>query len=386
MRNTVRAVASNPFSYGGVVRNAYFADREQELETLKSALRSGQNVVVVSPRRFGKTSLVQRAIASLRREGVLVAYVDVFRTPTKERLVDALAQALYDGVVSPLERAADKARGFFAHLALSPRIVLDSDGRVSVEFAAFERREDVDRALLGLLELPQRVAEERDRRVVLVLDEFQEVVVIDRALTGVLRSVFQQQDRVAHVFLGSRRHLMDELFHDKAAHLYRSARPLPLGPIPVDKFGRWIRRRFTASGVDVADDTVDAVLALTGGRPFETQQLCAFVWEQARDEGTLATSRILAKALARLIDAETPRYVAVWDSLSQHQRTVLEAIALEGRAIYSEEYRTRHKLGGAGSVRSSLRALETKELVERSNGDWIVADIFLAEWLRRGAA
>jgi hypothetical protein len=379
-------VATNPFSYGGVVRNAFFADREAELETLKGALRSGQNVVVVSPRRFGKTSLVQRATASLRREGILVAYVDLFRTPTKERLADALAQALYDGVVSPLERAADKARTFFAHLALSPRVVLDGDGHVRVEFSAFERRQDVDRALLGLLELPQRVAEERKRQVVLVLDEFQEIVVIDRALTGVLRSVFQQQDRVAHVFLGSRRHLMDELFHDKAAHLYRSARPLPLGPIPVEKFARWIRRRFTASGVDVADETVEAVLELTGGRPFETQQLCAFVWEQARDDGTIATTRVLAKAVARLLDAETPRYVAVWDSLSQHQRAVLEAIALDGRAVYSEEYRLRHKLGGAGSVRSSLRALEAKELVERANGDWTVADVFLAQWLRRGAA
>jgi hypothetical protein len=376
-------VAANPFSYGAIVRDAYFADRETELESLKSALRSAQNVVVVSPRRYGKTSLVQRAISSLRREGVLVAYVDFFRAPTKERLADALAQAIYEGLVSPVERAAEKARAFFSHLAVSPRLVLETSGRVRVEFHAFERKQEVDSVLLGLLEVPQRIAEDRDRAVALVLDEFQEVVVIDRNLTGVMRSVFQQQDRVAHVFLGSRRHLMDELFHDKNAHLYRSARPLPLGPIPVDKFRRWIRRRFAASGVEAADEVVDAVLALTNGRPFETQQLCAFVWEQARDEGTIATSKVLTKALDRLIDAETPRYVAVWDSLSQHQRAVLAAVAVDGRAVYSEEYRLRHKLGGAGSVRSSLRALEAKELVERANGDWIVADVFLAEWVRR---
>jgi hypothetical protein len=376
-------VAANPFSYGAIVRDAYFADRETELESLKSALRSAQNVVVVSPRRYGKTSLVQRAISSLRREGVLVAYVDFFRAPTKERLADALAQAIYEGLVSPVERAAEKARAFFSHLAVNPRLVLETSGRVRVEFHAFERKQEVDSVLLGLLEVPQRIAEDRDRAVALVLDEFQEVVVIDRNLTGVMRSVFQQQDRVAHVFLGSRRHLMDELFHDKNAHLYRSARPLPLGPIPVDKFRRWIRRRFAASGVEAADEVVDAVLALTNGRPFETQQLCAFVWEQARDEGTIATSKVLTKALDRLIDAETPRYVAVWDSLSQHQRAVLAAVAVDGRAVYSEEYRLRHKLGGAGSVRSSLRALEAKELVERPNGDWIVADVFLAEWVRR---
>ena len=326
---------------------------------------------------------MQRAITSLRREGALVAYVDLFRAPTKERLADTLAQALYEGLVSPIERAAEKARAFFSHLAVSPRVVLETSGRVRVEFSAFERKQDVDSVLLGLLELPQRIADDRKRPVALVLDEFQEIVVIDRDLTGVMRSVFQQQNRVAHVFLGSRRHLMDELFHDKNAHLYRSARPLPLGPIPVAKFGRWIRRRFAGSGVDATDEVVEAVLALTDGRPFETQQLCAFVWEQARDEGTIASPHVLAKALSRLLDAETPRYVAVWDSLSQHQRVVLGAVAADGRAVYSEEYRLRHKLGGAGSVRSSLRALEAKELVERANGDWIVADVFLAEWVRR---
>jgi uncharacterized protein len=376
-------MADNPFRYGGVVRDAYFADREDELATLRGAIRSGQNVVVVSPRRYGKTSLVERAIALARRDGALVAYVDLLRTPTKDRLADALAQAIYDGLVSRVERAAQKARSFFTHLRVTPKVVIDERGRVSVEFSAFERQEDVDAVLIGLLELPGRIAGERERRVALVLDEFQEIVAIDRALTGVMRSVFQQQDHVAHIFLGSRRHLMDELFHDKTAHLYRSARALPLGPIPREKFARWIRRRFASSGVEIADDTLGAVLDLTGGRPFETQELCSFVWEQARGDGTIATVNALERALDRLLEAETPRYVAIWDSLSQHQRAVLASIAADGRAVYSEQYRLRHKLGGAGSVQTSLRALETKELVERSNGDWIVSDAFVGEWLRR---
>jgi uncharacterized protein len=377
------AESPNPFRYGGIARGLYFADREDELRFLKENVRSGQNVVVVSPRRFGKTSLVHRAISQLRSEGVLVAYLDLFRTPTKEQLADDLAQAVYDGLVSRLERAVRKASGFFSHLTVVPRIVLGDDGRVSLEFAAFPRRQDVDDTIEGLLELVGRIAKERERRVALVLDEFQEIVTIDKGLTGVMRSVFQEQDEVSHVFLGSKRHLMEMLFMDKSEHLYRAAKPLPLGPIAPAKFARFIRRRFEASGVSVSPEAVERILGLTDGRPYETQELCSFTWEQARTEGTIATFGAVESALDRLLEAEAARYAAVWDGLSPHQRALLRAIAVEGAGIYSEDYRRRHKLGSASSVTRSMEALAAKELVDGTGGDRVVADVFLGEWLRR---
>jgi hypothetical protein len=376
---------ANPFRYGGVARNLFFANREDELRLLKDAAQSGQNVVVISPRRFGKTSLVDRSVGQLRREGVLVAYLDLFRAPTKERLADELAQALYDGLVSRVERAVKRAGSFFAHLPVAPRVTVTEDGRPAVGFVVFERKRDVDRTIAGLLEMPGNIARESGRRVVLVLDEFQEIVSIDRALTGVMRAIFQEQDEVSHVFVGSKRHLMEMLFMDKSEHLYRAAKPLPLGPIPIDKFARWVRRRFDASGVGAAPEIVNRILALTGGRPYETQELCSFVWEQARAEGTIATEGVLERALVRLIEAESARYAAIWDSLSPHQRLLLQAIAVEGTAIYSDEYRRRHKLGSASSVTTSMKALAEKELVAGSGGNREVADVFLCEWLRRPA-
>ncbi len=377
---------ANPFRYGGIARDAYFADREDELRLLKENIRSGQNVVVVSPRRYGKTSLVDRAIRELRRRGVLIAYLDLFRTPTKEQLADDLAQAIYDGLVSRVERAVRKTAGFFAHLPVAPRLTVTEDGRPALEFAVFERPQDLDKVIAGLLEMPGRIARERGRRVALVFDEFQEIVAIDRALTGVMRAIFQDQDEVSHVFVGSKRHLMELLFMDKGQHLYRAAKPLPLGPIPPEKFAPFIRGRFEDSGARIAVDTVERVLALTGGRPYETQELCSFVWEQAREEGSSATAGTLERALARLVDAEDARYVVVWDGLSAHQRALLRAIAVEQAGIFSEGYRRRHRLGSASSVTTSMKALEAKELVEGRGGDRTVADVFLVQWLRRAGA
>jgi len=376
---------ANPFRYGGIARHLNFADREDELRTIKQSIRSGQNVVVISPRRYGKTSLVDRAIGQLRAQGVLIAYLDLFRTPTKAQLADDLAQAIYDGLVSRIERAARRAGAFFAHLPVAPRLTITGDGRPALEFAILERPRDLDGVIAGLLEMPGRIAMERERRVALVLDEFQEIVSIDKHLPGVMRAIFQDQDDVSHVFLGSKRHLMESLFMGKSEHLYRSAKPLPLGPIPARKFAGFIRRRFTASGVGILDATVEQVLSMTGGRPYETQELCSFAWEQAREEGTLATTDVLGRALDRLIEAESARYDVVWDGLSSHQRVLLRAIALDGKRIYSETYRRQHRLGSTGSVRTSMNALEAKELVEGSGGVREVADVFLAEWIRRSA-
>jgi len=373
----------NPFRYGGIARGAYFTDRREELARLREDMRAGQNVVVVSPRRFGKTSLVERAIAEVRKEKVLVAYLDLFRTPTKELLADRLAQAVYDGLVSPVERALDRARDAFAHLAVAPRLTVTDDGKPSLEFTTFERHEDVDRAIEGVLALPGRIARERKRRVVLVLDEFQEIVSIDPALPGVMRAVFQAQDEVSHVFLGSKRHLMEELFMDKTRHLYRTAKPLPLGPIPRPDFARFIRRRFERTNMSIVPDALDFVLDLTGGRPYETQELCSFAWARARAESAEVTVRLVRASLRELIESEAARYAAVWGGLSPHQRALLVALAQSGGGeIYSEQFRRTHKLGPPGSVRSSLKRLIESELVE-ANGGYAIADVFLGEWLRR---
>jgi hypothetical protein len=372
----------NPFRYGGIARGTHFTDRTAELARLGDDMRSGQNVVVISPRRYGKTSLVQRAIEDLRAGGMLVAYVDLFASPTRELLADHLAQALYDGLVDPLERALDKVLGFFAHLPVAPRLTVTEDGRPALEFTSFERHEDVQKVLEGLLSLPGRIAVERGRRVALVIDEFQEVVSIDRDLPGLMRSIFQAQDEVSHVFLGSKRHLMQNLFMHRGRHLYRAAKPLPLGPIAPVEFAPFLHERFGAGGIPADDAAVDHVLALTGGRPYETQELCSFAWSRARSEGGPISVDLVGRALGDLLDAESARYSAVWDALSAHQRALLVALARETGEIYSERYRRTHKLGSPGSVRSSLGRLVERELVER-NGRYEIGDVFLREWVRR---
>jgi hypothetical protein len=376
-------VSTNPFRYGGVARGEYFTDREDELRSLLADVRGGQDVVVFSPRRLGKTSLVTKAVDELRGEGVLVAYLDLLGSPSKPELADDLGQAFYDGLLSPLERAFDRIRAFFENLVVSPRITVGQDGRPQLEFIGYEPEQDADKLVEGLLDLPARLAAE-GHRIAIVLDEFQEIVAIDARLPGQVRAAFQQQSEIAHVYLGSKRHLMEPLFMERGAALYRSAKPMPLGPIAPNKFTGFLRDRFAAGGIEIPDEALEAILVLTGGRPYETQELCSFAWTRVQSEGAQVDRELIDRALQDLVDAESARYVAVWDRLSASQRALLLALSREEGRVYAEAYRTRHKLGSASSVQAAVARLQQYELVDSvEGGGYAIADVFMGDWLRR---
>lgn len=189
-------MAGNPFRYGDVATGKHFTDRVRELAEVQQDIRNGQNVVIISPRRYGKTSLIVEATHHLRRDHVLVAYLDLFRTPTKDRFADLLAAAIYSGLINPVERAWHNAVDLFQKLPIQPKVTIGSDGSPSFEFSAGPRSRDIDRTIEELLSLPGRIATERHRRVALVLDEFQQILEIDEHLPGMMRAVFQVRNCV----------------------------------------------------------------------------------------------------------------------------------------------------------------------------------------------
>ena len=379
----------NPFNFGDLALDEGFTDREAELRELEADVRNGQNVVVFAPRRYGKTSLVWRATQELvRRDEVLVAQVDLMRTATREQLAAKLAQALYEQVSSPLDRVRERAAEIFRGLRIRPVMTLDpQDGSLGFSFTAGHSREDVNATLERLLELPAELAAERGRRVALVFDEFQQVIKLDPGLPALMRAVFQSQPDVSHVYLGSKRSLMEELFNDVNEPFWRSAKHIELGPIPVDAFAVFIAERFTGTGKEAPPAVVGEVLAITWGHPYGTQELCYALWEET-PAGGAATAAGLDAAMARVLRSENAYFTHVWEGASRAQRVVLQALAADPPdAATSDEYRRRHGLPAPSSVQRALDALVTDELVARLGpGAYRIAEPFLAEWIRRYGA
>ena len=377
----MNGLVSNPFHFGALALDEAFTDREQERAELTSDIRNGQDVVVIARRRLGKSSLAWSAAQAVAADGVLVAQVDLMTTPTKERLAAALAGSIFEQIASTLERVKEAALAPFRGLQIQPTVTVDpGDGSYSFSFAANERPEDIDATLERLFRLPGELAAARGRRAALVMDEFQQVVDIDPLLPNVMRAVFQQQPEVAHVYLGSKRHVMDRLFNDQTEPFWRSAKTVELGAIDPVAFAPFLVDRFDVTGKSIAPDAVAAVLDRTEGHPYATQQLGYFLWERTA-VGEEASEEAVEQALGDVLRSEHTHFVLLWESSSTHQKLVMEALAREAGRPFKAEYRRQHGLGQATNVQRALGTLEQREIVIGNEGAYRLGEPFLAEWL-----
>ena len=374
---------TNPFRYGALALDDAFTNREAELAELLTDILNGQDVVVFAPRRYGKSSLVWRVSQQAIEQDVLVAHVNLMTTPTAERLAEKLAETIHDDLASTLFRARERLR-VFSGLRITPVVTVDPNtGKLGFTFDAGRQPQDLDATLERLLELPGQLAAERGRKVALVLDEFQEIVDIDPDLPRLMRSVFELQPDVAHVYLGSKRHMLERIFNDENEPFWRSAKQMELGVIAPALFRGYIDAQFARTGRRVDPDIVERVLDATLGHPYATQELCYFLWGET-PEGGVAGGDEYEAALEKLLRAEHAHFGLVWEKAARAQRLVLQALAREPGRPLTGDYRRRHGLPGPSSVQRALDAVVKDELVTRDErGEYRIAEPFLGEWLRR---
>jgi AAA+ ATPase superfamily predicted ATPase len=370
----------NPFHYGDLALDEAFTDREDELRTLEADMVNGQNVAIIAPRRFGKSSLVKRASQHLLAEGVLIAEVDLMKTPTKEKLAASLAKSIHEDVASVLFTAKERLR-VFASLRIRPVVTVDPEnGSTSFSFAVSHTDEDIDATLERLLELPAQLSAERGRKVVLFFDEFQNVTDVDPTLPSLMRSVFQEQPDVSHVYSGSRRHMMQRLFTGENEPFFRSAKIVELDVIDVPVFKEFIRERFEGTDRTAAPDVLDGVLAITRGHPYATQELSYALWEEV-PEGFTASVTDLERALDAVLRSENAHFTLLWENASRTQRLVLQALAAEPGRLLTAAYRQRYGLPGTSTVQRAAESLLADELVTRGADGYRIAEPFLGEWV-----
>jgi uncharacterized protein len=381
----VHKTVTNPFTFGDLALDEAFTDREDELHELASDMLNGQNVLVYAPRRYGKSSLVLRAAQEAIRRKALVAYCDLMKTPTKERFAAALAKTIYADIASPVDHAFERAAELFRSLRVVPTMEVDpSDGSLRFTFQGGRRKAAIDETIERLLELLGDLAADRKRRVVMIFDEFQEVLSLDRSFPNLMRAVFQAQPEVSHVYLGSKRHLLDRIFDDRNEPFWRSAKQLELGMIAPAKFATFISDRFVASGKAVDDDALERLLGASGGHPYGTQELAYFTWELVA-AGATASLETVDEALARVLRSERNHFAQLWDDAPHPQRLLVLALADEPtRSVYAAEYHSRHELPPNPTLQTALAGLMKKEIVGRGDGaEYSVIEPFFGEWVRR---
>ncbi len=380
------AATTNPFVYGEIVSSDAFADREAERERLRRDLAAGQKVFLISPRRYGKSSLVRDVLRSLAREGVLTVEVTVAASSSYVGFLESYARALVaaDTPVGRLRRwTSDLLSG------VRPEVRFDAaasgDTGFSLAFPAVRTARDTARLAAEVFALPGKIAVARKQKVAIMLDEFQAVEAFDSGhVEHALRAAVQDQRQVGYVFAGSEPSLMEKMLTPKRP-FYKAGPVVRLQKIDPEVFGSWLELRFKASGIRPEEGLGAAIVDLAGNVPYDVQRLAHETWDDVH-EAARRTVRLddLHLTLTRLLDEQHTMFEESWQRLTLAQRASLRALVLEdGREMLSADVRSKHRLSGASSVQAALAGLVKQDVVMKDGTTYVVTDSLYREWVAR---
>ena len=374
----------NPFVYGEVVPASAFVDREAELARLTEDLLAGQKVFLISPRRYGKSSLVRQALGAAAKRGALAVDVTVSSYSSYVAFLEGYARALLAADARP-----DRVRVWVMELlgALRPELRVEPGARLAISFPAARTKADVARLAEAVFALPARVAAMRRRPLAVALDEFQAINAFDEGgheVEHALRAAVQHQRQVGYVFSGSEPSLMERML-SRSRPFYKAGPVMRLDRIPQDQFSSYVEARFRKTGIVPEPGLGGAIVDLAGNLPYDVQRLAHETWDDVRAaRGRRAGLEELHGTLRRLLNENQPLFEAMWQRLTVPQRGALRAAVLEdGRELLGADARARHRLGGASTVQAALAALVRDDVLAREGPRYIVVDSLLREWVAR---
>ena len=371
---------NNPFVYGEIAVGKAFVGRKEELSDIARGLESSERIFLISPRRFGKTSLIVNLLERLRNKGLMTAYIDLYRAASLEQLAALFAEEVLLKSETKLETVARLAREIVP--LLRPKISVDQDGQLSAALDIGKSPGEQSAALAELLNAAEKIAKKRGKRLVIAFDEFQEVATLGgEPLEKLMRSVFQGHHNVSYIFSGSKKHLIEDMVNNKNRAFYKLGRVLFLGKIPEKELRAFITERFAAIGKTVDEAAFRRILSEADSIPYYVQYLCSFLWNKCR-EGAGLTEKLVVETAAHIADTQAPLYLGMLEHVPLKQRKILQVVSRNlGEKLYSHEVIGRNKLGPAPTVQVSLTLLIKKGILEKENGGYAFSDPFFRLWV-----
>lgn len=371
----------NPFIMTGYVSDKYFCDRETESKRLIRLMSNGNNVVVISPRRMGKTGLIQHCFATRRfRSGYYTFLIDIFATSNLKELVYILGKNIFDTLSPRGKKIIDKF--FSAITSLRPAFKLDiATGSPIFDIGINEITEPS-----FTLEEIFKYLESADKPCVVAIDEFQQIAKYPETnVEAVLRSHIQKCTNTTFIFAGSQRHLMENIFMSNTRPFYQSVSMVPLEAIPLKKYKIFVVNHFSENGKTISEENVETVYNLFDGHTWYVQSIFNSIYSMTETGETVSEQLIFDAIDEKLITFEAT-YQGILSFLSERQKEVLYAIAKEGKAseLTSSIFVRKHGLISASSVQAALRQLLEREFVtiDDKKTYWVY-DRFFGLWLAK---
>jgi hypothetical protein len=375
----------NPFIFGEVVSEPNFVDRAKELDELVRDLADGQKVFLLSPRRFGKSSLVAMALLKLRKRHIRTVSLTVSSYSSYTQFLERFAEKVLRAA-GPWHRVKDWVTRFARNVKPEINFVMMT-GEVTLSFGA---KPGFDPAPIApeVFALPGELARNAGFRMAICLDEFQQISEFNGgSVENVLRNQVQEQREVGYVFAGSQPSLIKEMLSTKRP-FYKAGPHMFLDKIPEDAWKEFIVRQFGKKRRKVDDGALDALLSIADLIPYDVQRIAHELWDYTEIAGkrTLGASDV-TWVVEALVAGQSTYYEQLWQQLSSAQRATLQALAQLGPSqIYSQAVRTEFRLGPASTVQRAVEALNSKDILDRYKGHYFFLDPLFPQWIRKGIA
>jgi uncharacterized protein len=367
----------NPFEYGKPLPAGQMVDRHAELATLADQLVNTHNSRLVGPRRYGKTTLINAALAQARDDGLAAVKVNFLGVLTLDDIAERIERAYSEQLDSKLKQ-------WFAGVVRTLRPTLTGGGGPVPASIAISPQPSTS-GLLDRLALPAKVHAKHGLRCAIAFDEFQDVLRVGPNADAIIRSVIEEHAGVAgYVFSGSHIGMMRELFADRRRAFFGQATPIDLAPLAPDELGEYIAARFRHDDRDPAE-ALGPLLDLAQGHPQRALMLANKLFT-VTGRGGAADSEAWSKALAAACYEAEPEITQIWNDLTATGQRVLAVIAEGATGLNSRTARERYGLPKTGSNQQAVRQLADEAHIVKANTrtGWAVVDPLLGLWLRNG--
>ena len=372
----------NPFVFGEIVKQRHFVDREKELQNLIRDLADGQKLFLLSPRRFGKSSLVSLALLKLEKRHIRTVNITVSSYANYEQFLEKFAERVLRAA-GPWDRVKGLVGRFIQRV--QPTITFNPvNGETSISFSRFA---GADSSVLAadVFAMPAEMAKNGGFRMAICLDEFQQIEVFGGpAVENVLRNEVQRQRNIGYVFSGSQPSLMEEIL--SAGRPFHKAGPtIFLDKIPAEAWHGFIKVQFRNRRRKISEEALDRLVDAADLIPYDVQRIAHELWDYAELKNKAALDVADVDAVVdELVRGQAEYFERLWEQLTSRQRAVLQALSQQGPAdLHSQAGREQYRLGPASTVQKALQALGSQDIIDRYHGDYFFVDPLFANWIRR---
>ena len=313
----------NPFYYGGIIEGTGFINRTTEKEQLSHNFKNGINTMMISPRRWGKSSLVRATINQLKvnKQPLKIGMLDLFTVRSEEEFYNQFTKACLRASANRLDEILKNAKQLFR--GLIPQFSF-SPGSGQEDFSiSFSWTDSSDKS--EVLDLPNKIAEKTKTNVVVCIDEFQNISNFrdPLAFQRQLRSYWQHHRNVSYCLYGSKRHLLTEFFNHSSMPFFRFGDILYLDKIKHTHWRDFISKSFIQTGKRIGEEEINLILSTVDNHPYYIQQLCYYLWNVTDDKGSI---ELIDIALDQMLQHNRILFMQIVEGMTESQLGILQAI------------------------------------------------------------